>query len=56
MKAKLEMEKLQQENQLLAAKTDAIKSEKTREELYKNALSAMRKYKGQDDEGEMSDE
>lgn len=51
MRAKLEMEKLQQENQLLKAKTEALASTKRIEELYKEALDAMRSYQGQDQEG-----
>lgn len=39
-----EMEKLQKENELLRAKTEAIDSEKTREELYRQAIEAMRSY------------
>ena len=39
-----EMEKLQKENELLRAKTEAIDSEKTREELYRQAIDAMRSY------------
>lgn len=46
VKAKLELEKIKQENLLLAAKTDAIASAKRIEELYEEALSAMRSYQG----------
>ena len=42
----LEREKLIQENQLLKAKTDAIRDAKKVEELYLNALNAMRSYSG----------
>lgn len=45
-RAKLEKEKLIQENLLLQAKTNAIESEKRIEELYLNALNAMRDYSG----------
>jgi hypothetical protein len=51
MRAKLEMEKLKQENELLAAKTDALASAQRIEELYKEALEAMRSYKGNETEG-----
>lgn len=44
IKAKLEAEKLEEENKLLRAKTEQIKSQKRVEELYANALSAMRDY------------
>ena len=48
VKARLELEKIQQENLLLAAKTDQIASAKRIEELYADALTAMRGYQGQD--------
>lgn len=51
MRARLEMEKLEQENELLKAKTDALASAKRMEELYKEALEAMRSYKGDESEG-----
>lgn len=51
MRAKLEMEKLAQENELLKAKTEALASTKRIEELYKEALDAMRSYQGQEIEG-----
>lgn len=41
---RLEREKLEKENQLLIAKTEAIQSSKRIEELYMNALNAMRDY------------
>jgi hypothetical protein len=43
---KLEAEKLRQENELLAAKTEALKGQKKIEDLYLNALDAMRTYTG----------
>ena len=43
----LEREKLEEENKLLKAKTEAIQSQKRVEELYTEALDAMRKYSGQ---------
>jgi hypothetical protein len=43
---RLEQERLQRENTLLDAKTDAIASGKKVEELYKTALDAMRSYAG----------
>lgn len=45
-KEKLEKEKLRQENELLKAKTEALQSAKRVEELYSNALDAMRLYSG----------
>ena len=41
-KEKLEREKLKNENELLKAKTDNLASQKHVEELYENALRAMR--------------
>ena len=49
-KRKLEKEKLLQENALLKAKIEALKSAKSTEELYANALDAMRKYNGSGEE------
>lgn len=46
-KEKLEKEKLAKENELLRAKTEAIQSAKKVEELYTNALNAMKTYSGQ---------
>lgn len=45
-KARLENEKLLEENKLLRAKTEALESNKRVEELYSKALSAMRDYAG----------
>jgi hypothetical protein len=45
-KERLEREKLEQENKLLIAKTEALQSQKHIEELYANAISAMRNYSG----------
>ena len=42
----LEKKTLMKNLELITAKTDAIKSGKAVEELYKNALSAMRSYSG----------
>lgn len=46
-KAELEKEKMRKENELLSAKTETLKSAKRVEELYANALAAMRTYSGQ---------
>lgn len=43
-KEKLEREKLQKENDLLKAKTEALKSAKKVEELYAEALTAFNSY------------
>lgn len=47
---KLEREKLNLENELLKAKSEAIASSARVEELYKNAMSAMRAYSGQEEQ------
>lgn len=47
-KERLEKEILEKQKDLLQAKTDSIQSAKKVEELYKNALDAMRCYSGQD--------
>ena len=46
MKNQLEMEKLREENKLLQAKTESIQSAKRVEELYAEAINAMRRYSG----------
>lgn len=45
-RANLEKEKLERENELLRAKTENLESSKRVEELYKEALDAMRRYSG----------
>lgn len=52
-KAKLENEKLQEENKLLRAKTEALESQKNVEKLYKDAIEAMTEYRGIDDEQDL---
>lgn len=47
-KEKLEREKLQKENELLRAKTEALQSQKRVEELYADALKAMKLYSGEE--------
>lgn len=47
IREKLEREKLQEENKLLKAKTEQLQSMKHVEELYSEALAAMRNYSGQ---------
>lgn len=42
----LEQQRLTQENELLRAKVDQLASAKRVEELYENALNAMRSYAG----------
>lgn len=43
---RLEQERLQNENVLLEAKKEALESQKRVEELYGNAIQAMRAYSG----------
>lgn len=45
-KERLEKEILEKQKELITAKTEAIQSAKRVEELYKNALDAMRSYSG----------
>ena len=52
VRAQLELEKLKQENMLLEAKRESIQSAARSEELYSNALNAMRRYSGQGSEEE----
>ena len=47
-KDELEREKLRKENELLAAKTEAIKEGARLEELYADAMDAMKMYRGED--------
>lgn len=47
MKNRLEMEKLEEENRLLRAKTASLESAKRSEELFVEAIKAMRRYSGQ---------
>ena len=52
-KTMLEKQKLEEENKLLRAKTEAINAAKDNEELYLEVLKAMKEYSGEDDgEGE----
>lgn len=45
---KIEQEIMEKQKTLLSAKTDAIKSAQRLEEVYENAIKAMRIYSGQD--------
>lgn len=46
-KARLEKEILEEQKELMAAKTQSLQSAQRIEELYANALNAMRSYSGQ---------
>lgn len=49
-KERLEKEKLEKENELLKAKTEALESAKRSEELYAEAIKAITRYSGNYDE------
>lgn len=51
-KERLERERLQHENELLKAKTEVLQSAKRVEELYAEALHAMKAYSGGDESNE----
>ena len=51
-KARLEKEILKEQKKLMKAKTEAIQSAQRVEELYTQALAAMKKYSGQNEEEE----
>lgn len=51
-KAMLEKEILAEQKQLMAAKTEALQSQKRIEELYADAINAMRRYNGYGDPDE----
>ena len=53
--AKYEREQLRLENELLKAKTEAIKSQERQEELYLNAINAMKTYCGYGDEDDSNE-
>ena len=48
-KEKLEKEKLEEENKLLKAKTEALQAARETKAMYEEALKAMRNYAGQGD-------
>lgn len=52
---RLDKECKEEQKKLLVAKTKAIASAESSEKLYADAVKAMRKYKGEDDEEENSD-
>lgn len=54
-KERLEKQILEEQVELLKAKTDALKSQKTTEELYTKALDAMKRYTGSTLEADYED-
>lgn len=55
-KAELETAKLRAETEMIQAKREAIQKEARVEELYANAIKALRQYKGQTNEDDYDDE
>lgn len=49
---RLEKERLQEENKLLRAKTEALESTKEMKVLYEDAIKAMKRYSGNAEESE----
>lgn len=52
MREKLERERLEEENKLLKAKTEQLQSMKRMDEMYAEAINAMRNYGGHGDPDE----
>lgn len=52
VKEKIERDILEKQKELITAKTEALKSQKRVEELYAEALTAMRRYNGQGEQDE----
>lgn len=55
-KEKIEREILEKQKELIVAKTENLQSAKRIEELYTNAINAMKSYSGQNDEEDDEDE
>lgn len=51
-KERIEREILEKQKDLITAKTEALQSQKRVEELYADALNAMKRYSGQGDDDE----
>ena len=51
-KAKIEKEILEKQKDLITAKTEVLQSQKRVEELYSEAIRAMRKYSGQNEDND----
>ena len=49
-KAELEREKLAMETEMMKAKTESLQSQKKMDELYMQAINAMKKYSGNGDD------
>lgn len=48
-KAKLEKEILEKQKELITAKTETLQSQKRSEEMFSEAIKALKDYRGQDD-------
>lgn len=55
-KERIEKEILEKQKELISAKTEALQSAKRIEELYADAINAMKRYSGQDDQGDPDDD
>lgn len=55
-KERIEKEILEKQKDLITAKTEALQSSKRIEELYEEAITAMRKYSGHPDDAEEDEE
>ena len=53
---RIEKRILEKQEELITAKTEALKSAKRIEDLYENAIIAMRKYNGQSQPGDYNDD
>jgi hypothetical protein len=51
-KERIEKEILEKQKELISAKTEALQSAKRIEDLYANAINAMKSYSGQGDSDE----
>lgn len=51
-KERIEKEILEKQKELITAKTETLQSAKRVEELYANAINAMRRYSGHNEENE----
>ena len=51
-KARIEKEILEKQKDLITAKTEVLQSQKRVEELYSEAIRAMRKYSGQNEDND----
>ena len=54
-KERIELEKIKQENELLKAKAEALRSQQRSEELFERAIKAFQRYSGQGDVDEYED-